>query len=35
MFQAAPKYPEELVKPMRQELTSVGVEELLSAEAVD
>lgn len=35
MFQAAHKYPEELVKPMREDLTAVGVEELLSAEAVD
>jgi len=35
MFQVAAKYPEEMVKPMREELTSVGVEELFSAEAVD
>ena len=35
MFQVASKYPEELVKPMREELTAVGVEELLSTEAVD
>ncbi|MBC8111423.1 MAG: BrxA/BrxB family bacilliredoxin, partial [Verrucomicrobia bacterium] len=28
-------YPEELVSPMRQDLTNVGFEELLSAEAVD
>jgi putative YphP/YqiW family bacilliredoxin len=35
MFQVASKYPEEMVKPMRDELTSVGVEELLSPEAVD
>lgn len=35
MFQVAAKYPEEIVKPMRQELTSVGVEELLSPDAVD
>ena len=35
MFQVASKYPEEMVKPMREELTTVGVEELLSTEAVD
>ena len=28
-------YPEELVMPMKAELTEVGFEELLSAEAVD
>ncbi len=28
-------YPPELVQPMREELTSVGFEELLTAEAVD
>jgi len=28
-------YPAELVKPMREDLTSVGFEELQSAEAVD
>jgi len=35
MFQVAAKYPEEMVKPMREELTSLGVEELLSSDAVD
>lgn len=35
MFQVASKYPEEMVKPMREELTAVGVEELLTTEAVD
>ncbi len=35
MFQVAAKYPEEMVKPMRDELTSIGVEELLSSDAVD
>ena len=28
-------YPEELVKPMREELTNIGVQELLSAGDVD
>jgi len=28
-------YPPELVKPMKEELTNVGFEELLSAQAVD
>jgi len=28
-------YPEELVKPMREELTSIGVKELRSAQEVD
>ncbi|MEJ2545851.1 MAG: BrxA/BrxB family bacilliredoxin [Calditrichaceae bacterium] len=35
MFQVASKYPEEMVKPMREELTTLGVEELLSSSAVD
>lgn len=35
MFQVTVKYPEKMVKPMREELTSIGVEELLSSEAVD
>jgi putative YphP/YqiW family bacilliredoxin len=35
MFQVAAKYPEEMVKPMREELTSIGVSELLSSESVD
>lgn len=35
MFQVASKYSEEMVKPMREELTAAGVEELLSAESVD
>jgi putative YphP/YqiW family bacilliredoxin len=35
MFQVAAKYPEKMVKPMREELTSIGVEELLSSEEVD
>ncbi len=28
-------YPEQLVKPMKQELTSIGFEDLTSADAVD
>ena len=28
-------YPEQLVRPMREELTRVGISELLDAEAVD
>ena len=35
MFQVAAKYSEDMVKPMCEELTSAGVEELLSSEAVD
>lgn len=35
MFQVAAKYPDEMVKPMREELTSIGVKELISSEAVD
>ncbi len=35
MFQMASLYPEELVKPMREELTSIGFEELKSSEDVD
>ncbi|HEM49575.1 MAG TPA: BrxA/BrxB family bacilliredoxin [Caldithrix sp.] len=35
MFQTTAKYPAEMVKPMREELTSTGVEELLSSEEVD
>ena len=34
MFSNAPKYSEEMVKPMREELTSLGVQELLSAQEV-
>jgi putative YphP/YqiW family bacilliredoxin len=29
------RYPEEFIKPMREELTRLGVEELRTAEAVD
>ena len=29
------RYPEEVIKPMREELTRLGVEELRTAEAVD
>ncbi|PYS42572.1 MAG: BrxA/BrxB family bacilliredoxin, partial [Acidobacteria bacterium] len=29
------QYPEEFVRPMREELTRLGVEELRTAEAVD
>ena len=35
MFQIQSLYPEELVAPMRDELTSVGVEELRTVEDVD
>lgn len=35
MFQMQSLYPEELVAPMREELTSAGVEELRTAEDVD
>ena len=35
MFEVASKYPEEMVKPIREELTAVGVKELLTADAVD
>jgi len=35
MFQMQALYPEELVSPMREELTSAGVEELRTREDVD
>ncbi len=35
MFQMQPMYPEELVAPMREELTSAGFEELRTVEDVD
>jgi len=35
MIQVASKYSEETVKPMREELSSIGVEELFTAETVD
>jgi putative YphP/YqiW family bacilliredoxin len=35
MFQVASKYPLEIVQPMKEELTSVGVKELLTTEEVD
>jgi putative YphP/YqiW family bacilliredoxin len=35
MFQIASKYPLEIVQPMKEELTSVGVKELLTTEEVD
>lgn len=35
MFQMKPLYPEELVAPMRAELTSAGFKELRTSEAVD
>lgn len=35
MFQMQSLYPEELVSPMRQQLTSVGVKELRTSEDVD
>lgn len=35
MMQIASKYAEETVRPMREELTSIGIEELFTAEAVD
>ena len=35
MFQMKPLYPEELVAPMREELTAAGFEELRTADDVD
>lgn len=35
MFEVSSKYSEETVKPMREELTDAGVEEILTVEAVD
>lgn len=34
MLSTAPKYSEEMIKPMREELTALGVQELRSAEEV-
>ncbi|MBD3223286.1 MAG: BrxA/BrxB family bacilliredoxin [Caldithrix sp.] len=35
MFQTASRYPEHLVQPMREELTSLGVQELRNREEVE
>ena len=35
MFQVAPKYSPELVRPMKEELTALGIKELQTPESVD
>jgi putative YphP/YqiW family bacilliredoxin len=35
MFQVASKYPLEIVQPMKDELTSVGIKELVTTDEVD